>query len=165
MISTVFAAVKTLLDATLEEEGQPAIKHDLGAWKLPSLSSPNQIVWVVGHGQIKPARQTGQGPRAQFIRQIATRVETIHAHVWGAGQDFVATERLLNHFLAALRAACTAYPYRALETDWTIGQEMVTAAGRLCIVKFELDIPVTAEPLAISHAPHTVTINPTVTHS
>jgi hypothetical protein len=163
MISTVFAAVKTLLDATLADAGQPAIKHELGAWKLPSTSAPNQIVWAIGRGIIKPARQAGQGPRAASIRQIATRSERIYAHVWGTDLD--ATERLLNHFLAALRYACTAFPYRALDTDWTIGQEAVTVAGRLCIVTFELDIPVTAEPIGISAAPHTVTITPTVTHS
>jgi hypothetical protein len=164
VISTVFAAIKDRLDAALVAAGQPAIRHELGAWKLPSTGAPNQIVWVVGRGQIKAARQTGQGARAINIRQIATRTERIYAHVWGGGGGFDATERLLNHFLAALRAGCTDYPYRALETDWTIAQEAVTTAGRLCVVTFELDIPVTAEPLAISPAPHTVAVNGTFNH-
>lgn len=162
MISTVFSAIKARLDAALAAAGQPAIRHELGAWQLPSNSAPNQIVWVVGRGQIKAPRQTGQGARALNIRQIATRTERIYAHVWGGAGGFDATERLLNHFLAALRAGCTSYPYRALETDWTIAQDSVTTAGRLCVVTFELDLPVTAEPLGLSPAPHTVTVNGTL---
>lgn len=161
MISAVFAAVKATLQAALEAAGEELPRHELGAWKLPTTSGPNQIVWAIVGGPVKAPRQTGQGPKAASIRQIATRNETILVHVWG--RDFEATERLLNHFVAACRAACTSYSFEAHSTDWTVGQEAVTVAGRLCILTMEIRIPFTAEPIGVSQPPRTVTLNPTIT--
>lgn len=161
MISAIFNAFKARLEAALTAAGEELPRHELGAWKLPSTSAPNQIIWVVLGGQIAAARQTGQGARALDVRQIATRNERVAVHIWGKG-GFDETERLLNHFIAACRYAGTAYPFTSISTDWMVGQDMVTNAGRLCILTIEIRIPVTAEPIGVSHAPHTVTLDPTI---
>jgi hypothetical protein len=157
VISTIFAAVKETLENALRDEGVELPRQELGAWKLPQTSAPNQIVWAVVGGPVSAPRQTGQGSAALGTRQIATRNETVLVHVWGKG-GFDETERLLNHFVAACRRACTSYSFEAKHTDWTVGQESVTVTGRLCVLTMVIAIPFTAEPLAISSAPHAATV-------
>lgn len=160
MISTIFRAIRETLESTLRAAGEELPRHELGAFALTSTSAPPQIVWVIRGGQVVAPRQTGQGQNAASVRQIATRNERIDVHVWA--RDFDATERLMNHFVAAARSACTAYSFEPLATDWSIGQDQGTVAGRVCVLTIEVRVPFTAEPIGVSHAPHTVTVTPTV---
>lgn len=158
MISSVFAAVKAQLENALKALGQELPVHELGADHLATMSAPPRIVWVLDGGRVTPARQTGSGSRALGIREIAERNERCLIHVWG--DDFDATDRLMNHFVAAAREIASGFSFHALSTDWKVGQDQKTAAGRLCVLEIEIRIPFTAEPLAISQPPHTPTITP-----
>ena len=157
MISKVFDAVKETLENALRDAGEELPVHELGAWRLPELGAPNRIVWAVVGGPVTAPRQTGQGSAALGTHQIATRNETVLVHVWGKG-GFDETERLLNHFVAACRLTCTSYSFEPKSTDWTVGQESKTVAGRLCVLTIEVRIPFTAEPIAISAPPHTAAV-------
>lgn len=152
MISTIFKAVSQQLDNVLRGLGLQPPTHELGADHLAENGAPPQIIWVLDGGRVTSARQTGSGPRALGVREIAERNERCLIHIWAA--DFDATERLMNHFVAAARACATGFSFQALSTDWKVGQEKKTADGRLCILEVEFGIPFTAEVLAVSAGPH-----------
>ncbi|HVZ89635.1 MAG TPA: hypothetical protein VHG72_21920 [Polyangia bacterium] len=155
MISKVFEAVKTQLDAVLLSLGQPVPTHELGLEHQARNDSFPRIVWELLGGEVHPPRQTAADGRIG-IRQIAERRERIAIHVWE--KDFEHVEILMNHFVAAAREVMTAFPFKALSTNWEPGQSGQTPYGRVCVLVVEVCIPFTAEPLAISAAPHTATI-------
>jgi hypothetical protein len=162
VITTIFAKVKETLHANLAFIGDEQPSHELGSFHLSSTSSAPNIVWELVGGIVSAARQSSAGGRRE-IRQIGTRHERCRIHVWG--EDFAKTEVLMNHFCAAAREACTSgFAFREVSTNWQVGQDQRTALGRLCILEVEFDVPVTAEPLALSKPPHHLILNGAIVH-
>jgi hypothetical protein len=159
MISKIFGAIKQTLETTLRNLGQPLPSHELGAWHIGEHDAPPRIVWEVVGGPVGPPNQLSAEGNRQ-IKQIGTRQERCRIHIWD--EDFTATEVLMNHFVAAARADMTGFSFSPLSTHWLVAQTEKTVLGRLCILEVEIRIPLTAEPIAISHPPHPVTITGTI---
>lgn len=158
MIASIFAAAKQQLETVLHAAGEQPPTHELGAWHAAEAASPPRILWVIDRGRVEPTKQAGNSRTALGVRELSRRVERILVHVWAESVE--AVELLMNHFVAACRAVASDYSFRALETDWTVGQAEVAPNGRLCILTIEVVVPFTAEPVGVSEAPHVPTIVP-----
>jgi len=173
MLYRVFEAADQQLKVEFAELDVPAPFHRLGEEFLSdSLASP-AIVWVPMGGPVTPARQSradtqvirSNGTTNLGIRELATRHEKIRAHIWEC--DFKRTEILVGHFVAVLRTMLSGFSFKVENLHWSIGPQQKTnepteekRSGTLCILEFEIDIPLTFEPLQISQPPHTPTITP-----
>ena len=149
-IAKNFLVVKQALDAYLQAHGQPPVSHELGENHMSDASTFPRIVWCVRGGKIVPNEQGGPDSR----KAIRRRKLNIDVHVWGTKGDtdvdtFEACEALMQHFNAAARVALTGFSWRAIEEDWTVGQAQTAAAGQLVILRIELDLPLTFEPLIV----------------
>lgn len=165
-IAKIFQAVSAEVDALVRAAGDHPPIQSLGKDRLSDASSPPAIVWELLGGPVTAARQVG-ADRNLGTREIAERNERLLIHVWG--EDFGATERLMNHFVAACRGGgerpgLTAFTFRAISTDWTESQSASSGLGRLCKLEIEICVPFTAAPLGISQGPHVLTLNTSITH-
>ncbi len=159
-IAKVFEAVKAQVEANVRAAGEEIPLQALGGDRLSDATSPPALVWEVLGGPVTPARQTAADARLG-IREIAQRNERILVHAWGV--DFAATERLMNHFVAACRSpVLTGHSFSVLSTDWTESQSASSGLGRLCKLLIEIRIPFTAEPIGISAPPHVLTLNTSI---
>lgn len=90
-------------------------------------------------------------------RALWMRTASVEAEIWGKDQE--ATEKLLNHLVAALHeAAAGSYAIRA--GKWRRGGESALGVGYVLV--FELLVPITREPEAtapITSMPQTAEIN------
>jgi hypothetical protein len=175
MIHKVFEKSKLALETALRGFDVILACHDLGEENLaPSAAYPG-IVWVPMGGPVTVAKQTGAdgpiraglGQQSKGIREIAERNVSIRLHIWDV--NFKATEILYGHYVAALRLAFTAFPFRVTHEAWGIGPSPNTKepvehlkSGSLCVVTIEFGMPLTAEPLGVSEGPHHVTVNPVI---
>jgi hypothetical protein len=157
-IQTTFEAVKKQLKSVLDGLGEDDVSHELGEEHISDSDALPRIVWVVIGGPVGAARQAGANGVIDK-REIARRNERCQIHIWG--EDFGATEILMNHFVAAARELMTAFSFQVKGTDWTQGQANKNASGRLCILDVEISIPITAEPIGITK-PSSVVIQPTM---
>lgn len=153
-IASNFLVVKDALDVVLKRVGHAPIEHKLGADHIADAGNYNRIVWAVVGGPVKPPKQAGNDSSRRGLKAIRRRYEKIEVHIWGSKSEtdegrFEATEILMGHFNAAARVALTGFSWRAVETDWTIGQEQKTASGQLVVLSVELNLPMTYEQLAV----------------
>jgi hypothetical protein len=155
-IAACFAAVKKQFDQTSSELGLPPVSQYLGAQHLSDAETYNRIVWAIVGGPIKASKQAGNDKARRGRKAIRRRNVGIDVHIWGEKGDtdearFEACESLMNHYNAAARVALTGFSWRAVDEDWTVGQQQKTAAGQLVIVRFELYLPLTFEqPLVVT---------------
>lgn len=162
-IAANFKVVKARLDETLARLGQPPITHELGAHHISDAASYNRIVWAVVGGPVVAAKQAGNDKSRRGLKAIRRRYERVDVHIWGPKFDidedrFEGTEVLMQHFNAAARVALTGFSWRAIETDWTVGQEQKTASGQLVVLRVELNLPLTFEqPTVVKGVTPTVT--------
>lgn len=175
MLWRIFEFLDEQVTIQLTELGVPVPFHKLGEEHMIREGQEfPMIVWVPIGGPITVARQlaadkqldpTADGsPR---IRQIGTRQETIHVHLWH--QTLKDTETLLGHYVAMIRPLLTAFSFRVTGTAWSVttrppGNDTGTdvATGTKCVLAMELDIPLTLEPSWISAPPHHPTITPVI---
>jgi hypothetical protein len=173
VIHSVFEKSKLALENELRLHNVVLANHDLGEEHIaPSAAYPG-IVWVPMGGPVTPAKQTGAdapiraglGQQSKGVREIAERNVSIRLHIWDV--NFKATEILMGHYVAALRAAFTAFPFKITHEAWGIGPSPTTKepvehlkSGSLCVVTVEFAMPLTAEPIGVSAGPHRLTLTP-----
>jgi hypothetical protein len=183
MLSTIFDTVKTGLEMILTGLGEPLPLHVIGEENLPNPGTLPSIVWVprgakkiemIGGPRAPMAvRLTKRGAtpqpnndtgRIDSPNQVARRDELVHIYVRNAG--FRETEILMNHLVACMRVQLTAFSFRPIETDWSIGWPVETneptrniQSGTQCILACYLAVPFTFEQQPIARSPLGLTVD------
>jgi hypothetical protein len=178
-ISSVHENVKAALEVVLKAAGEQLPFHELGADHLSDAQSAPAIVWVpLGAKRIEQMPGGMRAPRVRKLvapdvvpgvgedvstgrvqdpQMIATRAEEIEIHVWG--KTFQDSERLLNHFVAAMRVQLTGARFHLISTDWTLGQQAKSKGYNVCLFHCAVDVPFTYEPQAVAKYPLTPTVD------
>lgn len=149
-LSDFFAAVQTKMTATLTglpvPEAVPLFA--VGEDKLTIEDAPPRIVFVPRHETIRgPHSQGGDGIRNP--RPLRTRHATVQIHVWGAAvapatDDFAATEKLVNHLVAAIHDVAHGV-HEELSGNWSTAQASSTRLGLVYVLEMQIEIPLTRE--------------------
>lgn len=136
MIREVCTAVNEKLMATLSAMGvSPLPSFGVGKRALVDAGAPPRVTWVPTRGPHDGkglGKGMGSNPRALSIRHLQ-----IEAHVWG--EDIDSTEELSRQLVAAIQSSGLATVFKSVGEVWDT--ESNTQAGELCIVTFEVELP------------------------
>lgn len=150
-IAAMFTDIKTRLDQVLADAGLAPVEHKLGASHIADAGNYDRIVWAVVGGPVEAPIRAGDDSAKRGSKNFGRRREMVDVHIWGPKADtdeemFTGTEVLMGHFAAAARETQTAFSFKCVETDWTIGQTQTTASGQLVVLKIEINLPLVFEP-------------------
>lgn len=130
-------ALQTVFDALTDALAPLNVAVDVGPESLGNNVAPPRVI-------LYPTDESFAADVPRFVgppRVFAMRGATISAHIWG--EDWDATEDLIQTFLFALRAT-VGKSYQLLGGRWTQqnGAALVQA-GRMYVLEFKMLFPVT----------------------
>lgn len=123
---------------------------DLGGAAGASRSAPPRVWWIPTRDRFEGANPAvaRPWPTAAPARALHTRWCGVEAHIWGgtsaAGDDFSATERLVNDVIGAIRSVPLYGIYQLVGGAW-LNQDKsdVMALGHAYVLMIEFAVPIT----------------------
>lgn len=108
----------------------------VGPERKDDTSKPSRISWDPRGAKQEHPQRVGGG--AKDDGHIMTRHWLVEVEVWG--EDFDATEALVDRFLAVMHDKCTAFSYRPGEEKWNTGG--VSGNGCICTMMVTIVAPI-----------------------
>jgi hypothetical protein len=149
MLVDVLPKLEERLRTIRDAAGKKCPAFGTGHTELSLHGAPPRIVWVPTAGPIRPASDQG-GDGVTKPRKLWERHIEVAAHLWS--DDLASGEELMEHLVGAIHDVGWG-SYGMVSENWLETEAGVTTRGELCVVTFNVVLPLGRPLTAAVSAP------------